>query len=60
MKRRQFCLWFLLLGATLLGSGPLAAQQEAATSASLLSDSAIFTGQIAQMPMRDGKVLAAD
>ena len=60
MKRRQFCLWFLLLVAAILGSRPLAAQQGATTSASLLSDSAVFNGQIAQIPMRDGKALAAD
>lgn len=60
MTRRQFCLWFLFLGAALLCGRPLAAQQVVVTPASLLSDSAVFTGQSVQIPMRDGKALAAD
>ncbi len=61
MKRQMWIAFVLVLAAALSG-GPLTAQQGTAPSAteSFLSASASFVGQSVQIPMRDGKFLAAD
>ncbi|HSO73231.1 MAG TPA: CocE/NonD family hydrolase [Blastocatellia bacterium] len=55
-------LWLLLLAfVAISGSQPLNAQSGfAAAPESFLSPSAAFNGQSVQVPMRDGKALAAD
>lgn len=61
MLKRQWC-YLLLAFVALTWSRPSAAQPGFATAArdSFLSASAAFAGRSVQIPMRDGKALAAD